>query len=78
MKKDGKLFEVENRYCPICGNFVKADSSLHRCSDEDLEKINKIEENNDEEIEENRTYDDKLKEFDEYYNSETYYEKEEE
>lgn len=75
MKKDNKLFKIEDSYCPICGNFIKAYSPPHHCLKKDLKKIDKEEIEN---IEENRTYDDKLKEFDEYYNNDNYYENNEE
>ncbi len=74
MKKDSKLFKMEDRYCPICGSFIKADSPPHRCLKKDLKEIDK--EKNI--VEEKRTYDDKLKEFDKYYNSDKYYDKDEE
>lgn len=69
MKNDSKIFEIESRYCPICGNFIKEGSPSHRCSDKDLKKIYK-----EEHVEESdRTYGDKLNEFDEFYNSDNYY-----
>lgn len=71
MKNDSEIYEIENRYCPICGNFIKTGSSLHHCSDKDLKKIFK--EEHIEEIEVERTYDDKLNEFDKFYNSDNYY-----
>ena len=70
MKNDSELFKIEDRYCPICGNFVRANSPPHRCSDKDLKKIFK---EDIEEIESDRTYDDKLNEFDKFYNSENLY-----
>ena len=68
MKNNIKLFEFEDRFCPICGNFIKSGSPLHRCLDEDIKKLE------EEEIEEIRTYDDKLIEFEDYY-TDKYYDK---
>ncbi len=76
MKKDSELFKIEDRYCPICGNFIKANSPPHRCSKKDLKEIDK--EDEQKEFDKKRTYDDKLNEFDEYYNSDEYYNIEEE
>jgi CRISPR/Cas system-associated protein Cas10 (large subunit of type III CRISPR-Cas system) len=73
MKKDSELFEIEDRYCPICGNFVKVGTSFHRCSDKDIKKIFK---EDVEESKSDRTYGDKLNEFDKFYNSDTYYDDE--
>ena len=70
MENDSETFEYESRHCPICGKFVKIEPPMHRCLDKDLKKIYKKE---DEELESDRTYDDKLNEFDEYYNSDNYY-----
>lgn len=69
MENDSELFKIEDRHCPICGNFIKAGSPTHHCSDEDLKNLYK----EDEELELDRTYDDKLSEFDEFYNSDNYY-----
>lgn len=71
MKNDSEIYEVENRYCPICGNFIKAGTPTHHCLDKDLKKIFK--EGKQEEQELDRTYDDKLNEFDKFYNSDNYY-----
>ena len=71
MKNDSEIYEVENRYCPICGNFIKAGTPTHHCLDKDLKKIFK--EDKQEEQELDRTYDDKLNEFDKFYNSDNYY-----
>ncbi len=78
MEKDSELFKIEDRHCPICGKFIKADSLPHHCLKKDLKKIDKARKIEVEETEEDRTYDDKLNEFDQFYNSETYYEKDEE
>ncbi len=69
--------EIENRHCPICGNFVKAGSKPHRCKKKDIKNLDKLEKMM-EDIEDDRTYNDKLKEFEEYYNQDNYYEKDEE
>ncbi len=77
MKNDSNLFELGNRYCPICGNFVKIGSPLHLCLNKDLEKIEeeRLKELENEEIEKERSYDDKLDEFDKFYNQDNYYDK---
>ena len=75
MINENELFELEDRYCPICGNFIKINSSLHRCDDEYLKKLRKLDKIEEDEKEKDRTYDDKLKEFEDYYNPETYYDK---
>ena len=73
-KDKDKLIEIENRYCPICGKFIKAGLPIHRCNKKDLEEINNKEKNNKENIcEEERTYHDKLEEFEEFYNHENRY-----
>ena len=78
MEKDSELFKIEDSYCPICGKFIKADSPPHHCLKKDLKEIDKVRKIEAEEIEEDRTYDDKLNEFDQFYNPETYYEKDDE
>ncbi len=75
MLNDHELFEVENRYCQICGNFIKAGYQLHRCLDKDIKKI-EIEYKLKElykKLEEHLSYDDILYEFNEFYNSDNYY-----
>jgi len=71
--------EIENRYCPICGDRVKKGSPLHRCDEKKLKalesKDNALEDAKN--SEEERTYDDKLKEFEEYFDHNTYYDKDE-
>ena len=67
--------EIENRYCPICGNFIKIGSPIHHCIDKDLKKIYDKENKEDKNEEKDRTYADKLNEFDEFYNSDNYYDK---
>jgi len=73
MNYDSDIYEIENRYCPICGNFIKMGSPSHHCSDKALKKIYKEEFKEEEDEEIDRTYDDKLNEFDEFYNSDNYY-----
>jgi hypothetical protein len=68
--RNEQIFELENRYCPICGEYIKVGSLLHRCDEKILEEINEqneIEDNiYDDEIEE-RTYGEKLEEFEDIY-----------
>ena len=71
MKNDNELFKYESRYCPICGKFIEIEPPTHHCPDEDLKKLDKEESTEDLEID--RTYDDKLNEFDTLYNSDNYY-----
>ncbi len=71
--------EIENRHCPICGDRVRKGSSLHRCDEKKLKELelkDSIFETN-ENSEKERTYDDKLKEFEEYFDHSTYYDKDE-
>ena len=75
MTDKNELFKIEDRYCPICGKFVKRDTPPHRCSKKAMNKIDRKEE--EEEKKEERDFDDKLKEFEDYYNPETFYENEE-
>jgi len=76
MEENEIMLELDNRYCPICGISIKKGSPLHRCSDKDLEKIDKS--RNKKKAKIDRTFDDRLKEFEDYYNPDTYYDKEEE
>jgi len=68
MKEDNKIYELYNRYCPICGRRIKKGNPLHYCSKKDTDKIDKRAEKieDTEEIEE-RTYDDRLKEYEDYH-----------
>jgi len=78
MIKNNDSFELENRYCQICGNFIGKDSILHRRNNKDIKKMESIEEwKNQQKLKKIRTYNDKLIEFETYYNSETYYDKDE-
>ena len=75
MKNDSEFFELENRYCPICGRFVRVGTKPHRCLDEDIAKIEEEEEKLEslKEVDEDLSYDDSLNEFDKFYNSDNYY-----
>jgi len=66
-----ELKEFETIYCPICGKLIKEDYSSHKCSKRCLNKIDKEQEESQKT--EDRTYDDKLEEFEDLYNSENYY-----
>lgn len=71
--------EIENRYCPICGDRVRKGSPLHRCDEKKLKEL-ELKDNiseADENLGEERTYDDRLKEFEEQYDNKTYYDKDE-
>lgn len=74
MKDNNELYEIENRYCPICGNFIQSGSPMHYCLDKDLKEIDKDE---DEDMEKDRTYSDKMNEFDKFYNPDNYYDNDE-
>ena len=71
--KEDNLKEINSRYCPICDNFIKIGSPLHYCNDKDIEKIDNPQE---EDFSENKTFSDILEEFEEHYNPDTYYDKE--
>ena len=76
MAKKKKIFEIENRYCQICGEYIRCQDPLHRCKKKKIKKINKKEkeeEKKEENEEEIRTFDDKLIEFEEYFDSDSYY-----
>jgi len=71
--------EPENRYCPICDEKIKIGSPIHHCSKRKLNAIEKhANEHVDEHIEEERTYDDRLREFEEQYDNNNYYDIDEE
>jgi hypothetical protein len=76
MEDINEFTELEDRYCPICDKKVKKGSPFHKCSKRKLKELDKRHVEKDLE-EEERTYDDKLKEFDEQYNNEHYYDLEE-
>lgn len=71
--------EIENRHCPICGDRVRKGSPLHRCNEKKLkalelkDNISETNENSGEYLEEERTYDDKLRESEKHYDNSTYY-----
>jgi len=71
MENNGEIFEPVNRYCPICGNFIKINSPIHRCLDIDLKKIEKEEKKK--KLKTDRTFNDKISDFYEFYNSDNYY-----
>ena len=67
------LVEVEDRFCPICGARVKAGSRLHSCSKRSIRKI-EAEEREDIIInDDERTFGERMMEFDEFFNNSTYY-----
>lgn len=74
MIKKNELFELENRYCPICDKKIEQGSTLHKCSKKDLKEIEALSVNFKEEcVEKERTFDDKLQEFEERYDNDQYY-----
>ena len=74
MSEDSELIEFDSRYCPICGKRIKQGTPLHKCSKKTINKIDKIHDTEEPpKINEERTYADKLEEFEEFYNSETFY-----
>lgn len=78
-----ELFEFENRYCPICGDEVKAGSPFHRCEKKKLkalEKERKKQEKLQEEgiLDEIKAFDDMLEEYERYTNPEEYHKEEDE
>jgi len=72
--------EQEHRYCPICDAEIRVGSPLHKCSKKELKKLEKISRslNTEEDVEEERTFDDRLKEYEENFDNNNYYEVEEE
>ncbi len=72
MVKNNKLFEIQNRYCQVCGEYIKMRSNLHSCSKKKIKEISKKVKQKEED-EKIRTFDDKLIEFEEYYDSNSYY-----
>lgn len=79
MKEEDISIELENRYCPICDKKITIGSLIHKCSKrrlKELEKERRKIEKQQENSEEQRTFDDIMKEFDEYFNPDTYYDKE--
>ncbi len=80
MKKDAIEFtEPEHRFCPICDEEIQMGSPLHKCKKRKLKDLEKRSRNfNDDYSEEERTYDDKLRESEEQYGNSTYYDMDEE
>lgn len=77
MEDINEFIEPEDRYCPICDKKIKKGSPFHKCSKKQIKELDKRYVKFDETLEEERTYDDRLKEF-EKYNNENYYDLEEE
>ena len=78
MEDINEFIELEDRYCPICDKKIKKGSPFHKCSKKKLKELDKRSAIPDDTMEEERTYDDRLKEFDDKYNNENYYDLEEE
>lgn len=74
--------EPEHRFCPICDVEIHPGSTLHQCSKKRLKEIEKksklLDEVDDYDLEDERSYDDKLTEYKNYYDNENYYDIEEE
>ena len=68
-KKYKDNIEPFNRHCPICGKEIKKGTFSHKCDDSKLKEL-EIEDLNKEkeELIENRTFDDKLKEGEYFLN----------
>lgn len=77
MEDMNEFTEPDNRYCPICDKRIKRGSPFHQCSKRKLNEIDKLCAETDDLKEDERTFDDKLKEFDEQYNNDNYYDLEE-
>ena len=74
MKKATEFTEPEDRYCPICDAEIKKGSHFHKCTKKKLREIEKRSiDFNEEYLEKERTYDDKLKEYEDQYDNSTYY-----
>jgi len=77
MEEFNELIESEHRFCPICDEEIFAGSSVHKCSKKKLKEFEKksryLENSADEYEEEERTYDDKLRECEEHFDNENYY-----
>jgi hypothetical protein len=72
-----KHIEMQNRYCPICGKYIRAGSPIHICSKKDLLRLEKMalleEIDLDRDIERERFYGDRLQEFEDLYDNAHYY-----
>lgn len=78
MENEDKPIELENRYCPICDKKITIGAPAHKCNKKrllEIEKERKKMEEQEENVEEERTFDDILREFDEYFNPDTYYDR---
>ncbi len=69
--------EQEHRYCPICDAEIQAGTPLHKCSKKQLKELEKKSISIDS-IDEERTYDDKLREYEDHFDNDNYYDIEEE
>lgn len=58
-------FEMSNRYCPTCGKRIRKGDFAHRCSKKALNQIDIIcaDENEDTEYEENKSFSEKLDDY---------------
>jgi len=73
-KNDIKFIESEHRFCPICDQEIEMGSPIHKCSKKKLRELEKLSKDfHDDYSEEERTYDDKLRESEEQYDNNTYY-----
>lgn len=81
MTNNNKFTEPEHRFCPICDKKIKKGSPFHKCSKKQLKEIETEHLDFSEECtetEEERTFDDKLQEFEEQYDNDNYYDIDEE
>ena len=77
MKDISEYTEPEDRYCPICDKKIKKGSPFHKCSKKELKKLDKRSMTGNDPVEKERTFDDRLQEFEEQNNNENYYDLEE-
>ncbi|MHA1468946.1 MAG: hypothetical protein ACTSSP_00140 [Candidatus Asgardarchaeia archaeon] len=75
MEENNDLTEPEDRFCPICDDKIEKGVPLHRCSEKKIKMIDKKDKTK--EPNEDKSYNDKLRDFDRFYNQETYYKEEE-
>lgn len=80
MKKKEDLTEPEDRFCPICDEEIKKGSPPHHCNDTKIKQLEKRfflqEKLKNPDVD--KSYNDRLRDFDRFYNQETYYQGEEE
>ena len=78
MKKKVDLTEPEDRFCPICDEEIKQGSPLHRCDEKKIKQLEKKAALRRllKDKEEDKSYNDRLRDFDRYYNQEIYYQEE--